>query len=679
MGRKKVPSAEVYKADEARRSNLDKSEKRDQQNKKELVTKEQAIAAFNQCRLKAEQGDKRAQYHLATMYRNGHGTEQNSQQAVFWYKEAAADSGGKRGNRDAQYQLGIIYLTGWCLTTESPQAGLDLLLQAANQNHAGAQHYLAVIYDPFRVSAYASKIEITKNLEKAVEWLIKAADNGDRAAQFDLGKKYEEGCGVEKSEEKAMEWLAKVAENYPEAQFYLGVKYQEGRGVKKNEAKAFELLNHAANKGHKEALAYLQALTKVIHPHNVYPEVRQLIDATHNVLGENCKVDASKMFYGLWHEGIPPLKDETFYYYTYQFCSSPQDIPKIMKQDTVYLYIEAEKLHYQVMKRGSNDLLDKFHFSKVPPKDGAVMQIYYVHNKTDLAYDCTIADHKGSIYKISIPAQSEDDEQRIQNKIKEKLKEKMVETHEGALYVYSDFVTSAEKESLNKKEKREKRIERKRELSKLKEIVFVNKRLTAEDDIRQISYQCNSKGTKCIYTIVTDDGSLEVDKIAITPQDEPEEIEKKILMDCAHPDKKYGLPKEDHFISLKRKLDEEFGKNGCFEPSYEVRKGMSAPYEEILAYEKNFLRFVSTLIDVLNHGDFKEIFKEDENFEGLRARMVSIAAELKKNQETICKVLAQTAHNSSQMIDNLRDAYSQKNINLENYYEMVGLVQNLHY
>ena len=49
----------------------------------------------------AEQGDASAQYNLGVMYENGHGVEQDDEQAVFWYRKAA-----EQGYADAQYNLG---------------------------------------------------------------------------------------------------------------------------------------------------------------------------------------------------------------------------------------------------------------------------------------------------------------------------------------------------------------------------------------------------------------------------------------------------------------------------------------------------------------------------------------------------------------------------------------------
>ena len=68
-----------------------------------------------------------------------------------------------------------------------------------------AQYNLVVFYE------YGDGVE--KNQAKALEWCMKAAEQGANKAQYYLAKCYEEGKGVEKDLAKAKEWLAKATEN----------------------------------------------------------------------------------------------------------------------------------------------------------------------------------------------------------------------------------------------------------------------------------------------------------------------------------------------------------------------------------------------------------------------------------------------------------------------------------
>nr|WP_240327077.1 tetratricopeptide repeat protein [Ursidibacter arcticus] len=61
------------------------------------------------------------------------------------------------------------------------------------------------------------------------------AEQGDAAAQFNLGLMYDNGQGVKQDNQQAVKWYQQAAEQgYAEAQFNLGVMYAKGRGVKQD-------------------------------------------------------------------------------------------------------------------------------------------------------------------------------------------------------------------------------------------------------------------------------------------------------------------------------------------------------------------------------------------------------------------------------------------------------------
>ena len=78
---------------------------------------EEGIAAFDrgeykialrEFRLSAAQGDARAQYNIAVMYRTGQGVTQSNQEADRWYRNAA-----ELGHVEAQFSLGLMYHEGF--------------------------------------------------------------------------------------------------------------------------------------------------------------------------------------------------------------------------------------------------------------------------------------------------------------------------------------------------------------------------------------------------------------------------------------------------------------------------------------------------------------------------------------------------------------------------------------
>ena len=65
--------------------------------------------SFESVRLRAEQGDAKAQYNLGVSYDNGRGVPQDDKEAAWWTWLAA-----DQGHAKAQYNLGLMYvvLTG---------------------------------------------------------------------------------------------------------------------------------------------------------------------------------------------------------------------------------------------------------------------------------------------------------------------------------------------------------------------------------------------------------------------------------------------------------------------------------------------------------------------------------------------------------------------------------------
>ena len=88
--------------------------------------------------------------------------------------------------------------------------------------------------------------------------------NGDPIAQFELGKRYEKGDGVEESMVEALRWYVKAAEqNHPEAALAAGYCYRKGKGTKADPVEAFKWYKKSAVAGNPLAasnvgVAYLR-------------------------------------------------------------------------------------------------------------------------------------------------------------------------------------------------------------------------------------------------------------------------------------------------------------------------------------------------------------------------------------------------------------------------------------
>jgi len=171
---------------------------------------------FQDNKVKAENGDAKAQYNLGDMYIRGKGAQTNYAEGIKWFRKSA------------------------------------------EQNDAGAECDLGNCYD--------CGVGVTMDHVEAVKWYRKAAEQNFAPAQFNLGNSYRNGLGVETNYVEAAKWYRKAAEqNYAWAQFNLAHCYAEGAGVEVNGVEAYAWLTLAA-KTDKEAAVSLDGLKAQLSP-----------------------------------------------------------------------------------------------------------------------------------------------------------------------------------------------------------------------------------------------------------------------------------------------------------------------------------------------------------------------------------------------------------------------------
>ncbi|RIA87327.1 hypothetical protein C1645_878103 [Glomus cerebriforme] len=215
----------------------------------EDVDLEKAIYWYSKA---AEIGNDEAQYNLGRCYRFGIGVEKNEAKAFEYYKLSADQE-----YLNAQFQLGYCYDYGIGTGINKVKA-LELYRIAAEKGHIDAQKGLGILCKNKGIEKF-----IETYLEKVIYWYNNAAENGDNAAQYNLGWCHRFGVGVEKNEVKGFEYYKKSADQgYLNAQFSLGYLYDQGIGTEVNEAKAFEYYKIAAEKGHIFAQNNLGCLYK---------------------------------------------------------------------------------------------------------------------------------------------------------------------------------------------------------------------------------------------------------------------------------------------------------------------------------------------------------------------------------------------------------------------------------
>ncbi len=232
----------------------------------------------------AGNGDIKAQYKLALMYRNDDSTPANITQSLDWQQKAA-----QAGHVEAQYGLGLLYANGQYVDANEQQAH-EWFQKAADQGHVAARLALLsmnngasaqavaaapAIEEPPKVdipvvdaSSYpepvATKVSMPMpadapasldltGIEPAV--LRQSAEDGDKQAQLMLGTMYEDGLGGLPADlREAASWYEQAAkQNYPKAQYNLGLLYEDGRGVTQNYNQAAYWYDQAAKAGFTEA------------------------------------------------------------------------------------------------------------------------------------------------------------------------------------------------------------------------------------------------------------------------------------------------------------------------------------------------------------------------------------------------------------------------------------------
>ena len=124
---------------------------------------------------------------------------------------------------------------------EMGNAATEEMIRSANAGKADSQFELGKCY------YYGNGVET--NFIEAAKWFLKAAEQGHAEAQFDIGTMYADGKGIDKNWTEAEKWFIKSAnQDFTKAQVNLCTMYAEGIGVAKNSAVAEKWFNKLSDK-----------------------------------------------------------------------------------------------------------------------------------------------------------------------------------------------------------------------------------------------------------------------------------------------------------------------------------------------------------------------------------------------------------------------------------------------
>jgi hypothetical protein len=132
----------------------------------------------------------------------------------------------------------------------------------AEQGDAAAQFNLGILYD----NGYG----VPQDDQEAVRWWRLAAGQGNAAAQFNLGVMYEQGQGVPQDVAEAVRWYRLAAvQGHATAQFNLGILYGKGQGVLQDYIQAHMWASLAAAQNQERATKLRAALANDMTPEQI--------------------------------------------------------------------------------------------------------------------------------------------------------------------------------------------------------------------------------------------------------------------------------------------------------------------------------------------------------------------------------------------------------------------------
>ncbi len=113
-----------------------------------------------------------------------------------------------------------------------PQRDVNRVLKAAEGGDAAAQVRVAEWYT-IGWGVDTTGLSYPERLAEAAKWYRKAAEQGHKHAQWELGHQYETGLGVPKDRSEAMKWYRKAAEQgHGLAKHFLEIYLNEVRQAK---------------------------------------------------------------------------------------------------------------------------------------------------------------------------------------------------------------------------------------------------------------------------------------------------------------------------------------------------------------------------------------------------------------------------------------------------------------
>lgn len=243
----------------------------------------------------SKQGHLKANLLLGNAYAKGYyGLSKNDELARKFTSVAGNEYRARATGGDSQsqvlwadllyeYDLGK-YVEGYSFVDEDldDELALEWYLKAADQGNTDAM---------LAVGAYHRKVNLRRTLwdrelalpseyEKAFQWLSKAANLGNLQSMLWLERLYREGEGTQKDLQKSFEWSLRSAKSgSADGQFDVSQKYFSGEGVARDYIKAFVWASIAQQNEYSSQDFGSWGFKRTFPARDMITKLRQLISA----------------------------------------------------------------------------------------------------------------------------------------------------------------------------------------------------------------------------------------------------------------------------------------------------------------------------------------------------------------------------------------------------------------
>ncbi len=192
-----------------------------------------------------EAGSAKAQTNLAKMYVNAEGTGQSKKKAFYWIDKAFAQDYPPVYSLNAElFQKGILH------PVSMPKA-YEYYERASELGDARGAYFVGMAEESW------------ENYKGAIKNYELAALRGFPDAQARLGVMYEQGIGVEIDLNKSMQWHLKAAQqDFPFSIYTVGMHYKNGSGAAKSPALADHWFKRGARLGDGACLISLDEASR---------------------------------------------------------------------------------------------------------------------------------------------------------------------------------------------------------------------------------------------------------------------------------------------------------------------------------------------------------------------------------------------------------------------------------